>query len=80
MDARRGRENDEPDALERMVRNVELFLTGAQTQLQQLKRALKDPKMVENRRERIKAKFMDKINSALEELQHLEEEKDDSAT
>jgi hypothetical protein len=60
------------DALERMVRNVELFLTGAQTQLVQLKKALKNPQMIEKRREKIKASFMDKINSALETLQSLE--------
>lgn len=70
----KGQEACDADALERMVRNVELFLTGAQTQLTQLKKALKNPQLIEKRREKIKASFMDKINSALETLQSLEQD------
>lgn len=68
-------DSTDTDALEKMVKNVELFLNGALTQLQQLKRALRDPKIIETRRVQIKAKFMEKINDALEELQRLEDEK-----
>lgn len=73
----RGPDNCDSDALEEMVRNVELALGLAQTQLKQLKRALKDPKVIENRREKIKTKFMGKISEALEQLRALEDEKSD---
>jgi len=64
----------EADALESMVKNVDVFLIGARTQLKLLTRALKDPNLIEKRRVRIKSDFMDKINSALEQLQELESE------
>jgi hypothetical protein len=68
-------DNCDSDALEGMVRNVELALGLALTQLGQLKKALKDPKIIENRREKIKTKFMSKISEALEQLRELEDGK-----
>lgn len=63
------------DEVESLVRNTELFIEGARVSLRQLRRVLRDPAVLADRVERVKASAMDNVAKALEAISEFERDR-----
>jgi len=75
-----GKRKCDPTELQKLVKNVEVFMDAAQTHLLRLKRAIDDPKVLKEQRDGIRADFLERITDSLVEADELKNRTNGNST